>query len=108
MSQVAAVWRSVCGVTLPSERSSFATSTARAKPLFTGLTPAPCQLDEVVGDDLLVVAAPHVDQQTVRQRHRGLTLVRSAPADRQTVIEAAVEIDVCVTLLLARRGRRNR
>jgi hypothetical protein len=47
--------------------------------------------DEVVGDDLLVVPAPHVDQQTVRQRHGGLTLVRSAPADRQTVIEAAQE-----------------
>jgi hypothetical protein len=48
-------------------------------------------LDEVVGDDLLVIPAPHVDQQTVRQRHGGLTLVRSAPADRQTVIEAAQE-----------------
>ena len=39
---VAKLWRSVCGVTLPSERSSFATSTARAKPFFTDLTPAPC------------------------------------------------------------------
>jgi hypothetical protein len=37
-------------------------------------------LDEVVGDDLLVVPATHVDQQTVRQRDGGLTLVRSAPA----------------------------
>jgi hypothetical protein len=33
-----------------------------------------------------------MDQQSIRQRHGRLTLARSAPADRHTVIEAAVEI----------------
>src|SRR4051812_41801842 len=89
MSQVAAVWRKVCGTMALSMPAS---STARFQPTLTDLTGAPCHSTTLLSDHALVAPAAQVRQQPRRYWRRGLPLASFRLAFGETVEDAAVEV----------------
>ena len=105
ISQVAAVWRNVCGVTLPGRPASL---TALLKPFLTEAIGLP--LNSTKHSAIRFNARPtaHVGQQPRRHRRRGLPLLGGTLADRLSIKDAALQVHERPTLFLVGRGRRDR
>ena len=90
MSQVAAVWRKVWGVTLPGRPAS---PTALLKPFLTEATGLPLNSTKQSAINFSGRPAPHMGEQSGRYRCRRLALLGGALADLLAVKDAALKVD---------------
>ncbi len=90
ISQVAAVWRKVCGVTWPGQTGE---PHGRFEPLPNRGNRLAVELNKAVGDQLAILPATQVGKQSRRYRRRRLTFLSGPPADRLAVKDASLKID---------------
>ena len=90
ISQVAAVWRKVCGVTLPAR---WASPTAVLNPFLTEATGLPLNSTKQLAISLRSFQRRRWARSSRRYRRRRLTFLSGPPADLLPVEHATLKVD---------------